>query len=436
MEDHAAVGMTVWQREVQEEAEEEYPPRIAAAVAHPERYSDPERFPKLALLVSGAVMVQKTLAPELTRVLLGLAFDVALTVGASSRFREHEEFGRSVLALIDVLDETGAPVSGLLLSAARFQALFANGDRSRLDLIVRAVAASRTADERIAALLTMSRSRTDISDYQGARAALAECALLVRQESTSHWGAEYEHSLGLTHYYADPERAAAHFEKSVELGRSVIDRPGVSQAVASSLHYLGRFSAERRDYARALDLYAEGERLSDRRLSSHGYYHQRVAEILVVHGTIEEAAYHLTRSQQTFDQAAQRSSALALLGGTWTDFFLRTGDLDQAEDAVADAIKLSRKEEGGARIELVLLAKRLRLLIRQRRLSALLVLLCRAAWLYVREELDHNPVTAVRQTLVVARQGARMVRPGGGSPGRQPLICPCGEDHRAGGTAG
>ncbi|MFD9043826.1 tetratricopeptide repeat protein [Streptomyces bottropensis] len=430
MEDRAASAMTVWQREVREEAEEEYPQRIAAAVAHPERYADPERFPRLARLLGGAVMVRKTLPPQLTQALLGLAFETVLTVGASSRFREHEEFGRSVQALIDVLEATGTPVSGLLLSAARFQALFANGDQSRLDLIVRAVDASRTVDERIAALLTMSRSRTDISDYQGARAALDECAGLVRQESAAHWRAEYEHSLGLSHYYADPERAAEHFEKSVRFGQPVLGRPGVSQAVASSLHYLGRFAAEGGEYARALELFVEGESLSDRRLTSHGFYHQRLAEILVAHGTVEEAAHHLARSQQTFDQAAQRSNALALLGGTWTDFYLRTGDLHQADDAVSQAIEQSRKEKG-ARIELVLLAKRLRLLLRQRRLGALLVLLCRAAWLYMRYELDCNPVTALRQTLVVARQGARMVR-SGASPGGQPLVCPCGENHRGG----
>ncbi|MBM9618842.1 tetratricopeptide repeat protein [Streptomyces zhihengii] len=425
-----AAGLGAWRRALEEEGRAVYPGRIADAVAHPERYTDPDRFPRLAALVSGAVLVRGDLAPETTRELLGLAFDVVLTVGTSSRFREHEDFGRGVLALIDAVEEAGAPVSGLLLSAARFHALFANGDRFRRDLIVRAVAVSRDSDERVAALLTMSRSRTDVSDYEGARAALDECAGLMETPGGARWVAEYEHSLGLTYYYADPPRAAHHFERSVALGRDrAAADAAVRHAVASSLHFLGRHAAERGEHGRALRLYTEGEALSDGRLTAQGFFHQRVAEILVAHGTTREARYHLTRSQQTFEQAAQRSSALALLGGTWAEFYLRTGDGGRALRVVSDAVELSRREEGGARIELVLQAKRLRVLIRLRRPAAAAALLCRAARLYLRTEVERRPLPALRQTLVVARQAVRMLRPSSGTAAARPLDCPCGAAH-------
>ncbi|MER5790623.1 tetratricopeptide repeat protein [Streptomyces sp. NPDC001980] len=373
-------------------------------------------------------MVESSLTAEMIGDLLTLAFETSLTVGAGSRFREYEEFRQSTLALIEILDRRGAPVSGHLLSAARFEALLANGDRTRRDLITRAVAASRTADERIRALLTQSRARTDVSDYRGAQQALAECAELLEDETAAEWRPEYQHSLGLTYYYSDPVQAAHHFEESVRLGRPLLDRLGTSQPVASSLHFLGRAAAERGEFDRALRLYVEAEATSDDYLSGHGFYHQRMAEVLIDHGSTEEAEFHLRRSQQTFDQVGQQSHGMALLFGTWSRFYVRTGQLGRAEKALAEGIDKSRREKG-PRVELVLLAQKLHLRLRQRRLAGLALLMARAAWLYLREELVRNPLQAVRQAIVVARQSRHLLR--SSNSGGRVLVCPCGEDHRS-----
>lgn len=418
-----------WQQELMAEARREYPVRIAHAVAHPEAFATTERIPRLVRLLNGALVVADSIESERMSSLLDLAFKSLLTVGAGSRFREYEEFGRDALSLINILAERGAPVSMQLLSAARFHALLANGDDVRRGFIERAVASSQSAGERTMALLTLSRYRTDVSDYHGARRALAECAELLRDEALASWRPEYEWSLGLTYFYADPARSSQHFEEAVRLGRPVLDNPSVGQSVASSLHYLGRLAATQQDFASALNLFVQAEQLSDGSQIGPGFYHQRMAEVLIDHGTLLEAEFHLLQSQRMFDQVGQRSSGMSLLGGVWSRFYLRAGKFDKAEAALAAAIAKSRTENG-PRIELMLLAEKLRLRVRQRRLFDLPFLLFRAAWLYARAESNRSPAKAARQLVIVGRQAVRMLLPRRRSSAA-PLSCPCGENHVA-----
>jgi tetratricopeptide (TPR) repeat protein len=373
--------------------------------------------------------VQGSLQPLLQRLLLAAMRLCALVhaLALPSRLRRHL-FLRDALSLIDILAERGAPVSEHLLSAARFQALLANGDHVRRGFIERAVTSSQSADERMRALLTLSRYRTDVSDYHGARRALAECAELLGDEDLAPWRPEYEWSLGVAHFYADPARSSGHFEEAVRLSRPLLlDSPGVRQPLASSLHYLGRLAAAGQEFARALELFVQAERVSDDYLSSHGFYHQRVAEVLIDHGTLPEAEFHLLQSQRTFDQVGQKSSGMSLLGGLWSRFYLRGGEFNKADAALTAAITKSRTEEG-PRVELMLLAEKLRLRVRQRRLFGLPVLLCRAVWLYARAESNRSPAMAVRQLVIVGRQAVRMLLPRRHSSAA-PLSCPCGGNH-------
>lgn len=422
-------GPTPWQRRLMAEGHREYPVRISYAVAHPEAFATSESIPRLARLVNGALVVADTIESERITSLLDLAFETLLTVGAGSGFRDYVELRDDALRLIDILAKRGAPISNHLLSAARFQSLLANSDSHhvRRTFIERAVSSSQSADERIRALLTLSRYHTDVSDYDGARHALDECAELLRDEALALWRPEYVWTLGLTYFYADPARSSRNFEEAVRLGRPILDNPVVRLPVARSLHYLGRLAASRHEFARALELFVEAERISNDDLIGHGFYHQRMAEVLVDHGTLEEAEFHLRHGQLAFDQVGQKSSGMALLGGTWARFYVRVGALDKADVALAAAIAKSRAEES-PRIELILLAEKLRLRVHQRSPFGLPTLLLRAGWLYLGGESNRSPASAVRQFVIVGRQAARMLRPPQhGST--TPITCPCGEDH-------
>ncbi|MEV7331386.1 hypothetical protein [Micromonospora sp. NPDC093244] len=389
---------------------------------------------KLVTLTGGVLfaadrMESSTIGPFVT-----LSIDTLLTVGAGTDFRDYEEFLANALDLIHVLARRGAPVSSHYLSAARFQASIANGAALRRYFIEQAVATSRTVDEEAAALLTLAKYLVDVSDYDAARSALQRCSVAMSRVDEAHLRVDHAMTLGMTYYFSEPETSRAHFESAITIGRNHSTDRRVRQPLAMALHYLGRLSADGGEPAVAIRLFCEAEAFSDDYLTGHGYFHQRIAEVLVDHGSLQEAEYHLEAAKRTFTIVGEASSGSHVLHGTWARWFVRAGDLRSAVDTLQAALQQSRRH-GVPRVELILLAEMLRVQLKRRRIDAATLILARAGIVYLRSESVRGPAQFVRQALTVFRRAVRMLRTpqtvGTVGPEARPLPvrCPCGADH-------
>lgn len=405
-----------------------YPTKIERALADPAQYSHTERVPQLAQLLDGALKFPDEIAAEQLSGLMDLAFRVVLKVGAGSTYRGYEEFLEYALRLIQVLQARGAPTTQLLLSAARFQACLANGDPARRSLIERAVEAAQDTPDRVIARLHLARFHIDISDYAGAHRHVAECRAAIGAEQDGPLGLDLETTAGITHYYIDPKTARRHFDAAVNLGHRFGAHPAASQPMATALHYLGRLAADRKEYQLALEYLVQGEQRSDDYLTGHGFYHQRLAEILTDHGPASEARYHLCRAEETFARVGQVSTGLTLLQGSWARWYLRQGDFARAERNLTSAIEVSRRESA-PRVELILQAELLRLRLRQRTLGGALRVLARAGMLYVSGESSSSRRHVLQQAQTIAAMASRYLRPRPIPPDQPPVTCPCGADH-------
>ncbi|KKK06924.1 hypothetical protein [Micromonospora sp. HK10] len=425
---------TTWQRRFDAEGERQFPRLAQAALADPGKHASARGVRKLVTLTGGVLFAADHMDSSTIGRFITLSIDTLLTVGAGTDFRDYEEFLANALDLINLLRARGAPVSGHYLSVARFQAGIANGAALRREFIEQAVATSRTGDEEATALLTLAKYLIDVSDYDGARSALLRCSVAMREVDEAHLRVDHATTLGMTYYFSEPAISRAHFESAVTIGRNHSTDRRVRQPLAMALHYLGRLSADGGEPADAIRLLCEAEALSDDYLTGHGYFHQRLAEVLVDHGPLWEAEYHLRAAERTFAIVGEASSGLHVLHGTWARWFVRTGDLQSAVDTLRAAVQRSRRH-GAPRVELVLLAEMLRVQLKRRRIDAATLIMVRAGIVYLRSESIRGPAQFVRQALTVFQRAVRMLRTPrivgtAGSEDRSlPIQCPCGADH-------
>ncbi|MFD4559088.1 tetratricopeptide repeat protein [Streptomyces sp. NPDC058469] len=427
-----------WAERIADAGRRQWADRIHQAMASPERFRQRSELMELVNLVRLALVVQRRCQTQDLTTLLDLSFEALLTIGAAGLqqddaedetegFRGHNDFLREALQLIDILEQRGASVSPQYLAAARFQAGVLNGSADRRHYIERAVDTAQQPQEQVTALLTLARFHVDIGQYAQARKVLQICGPLINQE-LQIFRTDFERSLGLTYYYSHPRMARQHFENAVASARDFPNDPHVQQAMAAAHHYLGRLAADSGDHYRAIELFAEADSQHDGYIASHGFYHQRVAEILVDHGTLEDTAYHLDQAEQAFDRVDHDSNGRTLLAGTRARFHRRQGNVQTAEEILERFVAKSRATRE-PRIELVLLAELLRLRIYQRAWPHVPQILLRSAHLYLRHESGASPKTAL-QFVTVFRKGWRMLRPRPSSDGQVLLPCPCGvENH-------
>lgn len=425
---------TRWQRRFDAEGERQFPRLVEAALTNPEQYASTHAARKLVILMGGVLFAADEIDSDTIDHFVTFSIDTLLTIGAGSGFRDYEEFLDNALDLVRVLETRGAPVSSHYLAAARFQAGIANGAALRRNFIERAVATSRTDDETAAALLALAKYLVDVSDYDGARAALVRCSAAIGGSEQAHLRVDHAVTLGLTFYFSEPDSSRTHFETAVTIGRNHTTDRRVHQPLATALHYLGRLAADGGEPADAVRLFCEAEGFSDDYLTGHGYFHQRVAEVLVDHGSRKEAEYHLRAAERTFTIVGQASSGLHVLHGTRARWFVRTGDLQSALETLRAAVRDSRRH-GAPRVELVLLAEMLRVHLKRHRIDAAIPVLVRAGLVYMRSESIHKPAQFVRQSITVLQRALRMLRTpraaGTSGPDFRPVLieCPCGADH-------
>jgi tetratricopeptide (TPR) repeat protein len=423
----AQSALSEWQRLFECRARTRFPEKVARALAEPAPYTRMDAVPELATLLQGAVVAAPQIDAATLFGLVELSFETVLTAGVARDFGEYAQFFDSALQLIDVLRRRHHSTTMLRLAAARFEARVGNGNRRRRSLIEEAVAASLDSGEHVAALLTLAKFHIDVSDYRASRRVLTDCRRIVVAGVPAEFVVDVQTTTGISYYYTDPDKARRYFERAVALGQERMSEPRVNQAVASAIHYLGRLAHDRGDQQVALEHYVTAERLSDNYLSGHGFYHQRLAEILVVHGPVEQAHHHLVRAGAVFARAGQVSIAIAVLDGTWMRYHVRLGHIGEAERIAVHGLALSR-EHIGPRAEMVLLVELLGLRVRQRRWRAAVPLVLRGASLFLRVEAAGGVIGSVRQFGTIWRRLAPMLR---SRSARQPVLvsCPCGDDH-------
>ncbi|MFE0252244.1 tetratricopeptide repeat protein [Streptomyces sp. NPDC059010] len=430
---HDQEALSKWQLLSLREATREFPLRIDAALAAPSSFAATAQIPRLATLLDGALLVQEELDSPRLGDLVALAMDTFLTVGAGSEYRYYTEFLADALELIQTLEGRGAAVSSHYLAAARFQAGLANGDPVRRGFIERAVSIAHPGRERLVAQLTLARFCVDTSEYSQAREVLARCENALSTDGAGFLRADFETTTGLSYYYTDPTTAREHFEKAVRLGRQGPDVPAVTQPMATALHYLGRLAAARGEHRAAIELFAEAEQCSDDYLTGHGYYHQRIAEILIDHGPADDARYHLRRAEETFALVGQRSNGYQLLQGTWARWHLRQGETVEASKILNTAITAAQRERA-PRVQLVLMAELLRVRWRQHRLISMAGLLAGAVVVYLSGEVGGGVRGMARQGVTVLRMSLRFFIPQrktATADGAETSLrsCPCGTLH-------
>ncbi|GAA2845469.1 hypothetical protein Acy02nite_46900 [Actinoplanes cyaneus] len=422
-----------WARLFEETAHRKFPPRIKDAVADPGRFADPGELPQFVTLLSAGLLVSEHADTAMLADLVERSITTMLTVGPGPDFRDHEELLSTAVRLIDVLARRGERTTQLYLLAAQFRAGYANTDAVRNAYVERAVSSAQDDRELASAMLFQARFHADLSDYPKALTVLDQCRPLVAKTALSDLRAEWNAACGLAHYYNEPATARRFFEEAIRVGSDHPDSTSARRAVGNALHFLGRIAADEGEYHRALTLYIEASRLSSEFKTGHGYYHQRVAEVLVDHGDLDEAQYHLEEAEKLFKAVGQVSNGLQLLQGTWARWHLRAGQVDDAVRSLSLAIASSRSERA-ARVELILLAEMLRVRLRQRKPFAIAAVLSRAGRVYLTAEAIRSPRAFIRQTVAVADRAITFLRvrkapTGAGKASPDQVRCPCGAKH-------
>jgi len=345
-----------------------------------------------------------------------------------------DEFAGSSRRIIDCLVERDRPVTDLLLAEARYHAVSSNGGAQRREAITRAIQLSRTPEERINATLTLALLNIDISGYDEARRLVTECSAVAQDAGLS---AEFASDLllvtGISYFYSDLDLAERYFCAIIERNEPA-RFPELREPIGAARHYLARIAKARGQHQLALDTYVAAQPEGTGLLGSLGFYHLRLAEVLLDHGPLAEAAYHLHESQRLFTQGRQFQTAGTLLDAAWARYFMQVGDYARADVLLSGADKLARQDRH-VRGELLLLVQLARLRLSQRRPISAGALFVRSAWVFLRAEAQPGWWHAPRQLLGGIRTMLPLLR--GASHRRRAAVlvhCPCGADHASPGN--
>lgn len=352
--------------------------------------------------------------------------------GPGADFRRQQEFIAATNAAIRNFAEQGMPTADLLLAQASYYANIENNGAGRHRAIQNAIEASQNADERLRALLMMSKFLIDSSSYAKARTILDECSSVATVTDTGQsLLPDILTSRGMSYFYGDHQTAERYFTEAIEVARESQPVPAVGKAAATAYHYLGRIKAAQRHWNEALYFMVQGRQSADSSRGSVAYYHLRLAEVLLGAGIISEARYHLVQSSRLFAFVQQSSTGQVQLDLVLARLELLNGNLTRAEDLLQNAIVTAR-EHSYPRGELQGLAELLRLQIARARLLSAAGTLGRGLIVFFLNEAKGG----ARHLLTEIRTAAKFV-PGPRLPSRWRPVktvasgvhCPCGADH-------
>ena len=422
-----------WQRALQDSV----PKRLVAAMAH---YPTPdvtlEAPPDVVQLVG---LLQNAVAHNLANsspvfvTYLKYLFELMSLQGPGPKFRLVQEFIDTTEKGIKKIASEGGHVTDLWLAQADYHARTSNRDRRRCEAIRRAVDASMSDAERLRAMLIFTTYHIDGSGYRKARELLEECAKLATRipDGELHMP-DILVTRGISYVYSNPSRADALFQQGISLGEQYSSDPEVRNAIRAAYNYRGRLKAAQGDYVDALRYLVKAREYALGRLADSAFFHLRLAEILMDHGPIYEARYHLDQSAKTFDQARDLSLGAAQLSSAWARYFLRMGDKPKAERLLKESAR-SIRQGPTPRVELKCLVELAQVQLSRFKLVSASLTLARLMFVLCARELPSGRMFSLSEFRALASFAPRILRfPPFGSRGAQetyPVTCPCGAAH-------
>lgn len=352
--------------------------------------------------------------------------------GPGADFRRQQEFIAATNAALRTFAEHGMPTTDLLLAQASYYANIENNGAGRRSAIQAAIEASQNANERLRALLTMSKFLIDSSSYAEARTILDECSSLATvADAGVTLMPEILTTRGMSYFYGDHQAAERHFTEALEAARKSPQLPAIGKATATAYHYLGRIKAAQQHWSEALYLMTQERQSADSSRGSEAYYHLRLAEVLLGAGIISEARYHLVQSSRLFASVQQSSTGQVQLDLVLARLELFNGNRPRAEDLLRNAVATAR-EHSYPRGELQGLAELLRLQVARAGLLAAAGTLVRGLIVFFRNEARGGGRHLLTAIWTAAKFVPRPDRPSHSHPVKtvaSEAYCRCGADH-------
>ncbi|MDF9817210.1 hypothetical protein [Streptomyces sp. SPB162] len=353
---------------------------------------------------------------------------------SSSSFGEDKAFlGKAVRAVQAISDAAGG-TTALWLAVATCHANLDNASDERQRAIHNAARFAAVNDDAVRSRNVLAHYLIDTSQYAKALRILAntEAQFAASAVAASHW-AELLAARGMCYFYTDPDGADAWFQRAIAVGSGdaaadLRDDPLLAQAVSTALHYRGRVAASRGEYQSALLHFVEAQELAPGRLVGRGFHHVRLAEILLRHGPIHEAEYHLLEAERINHQARQFGVGAAQLQNAWAEFHIVKGDHQRAEHSLRKALQAAQSNNAPRNVlQFAWALGRLHLSRRQPFHAAPYMTL--AVFVLLRRELlgNRHLLRNVRALLAHVPGALRRGRSGAGSTVVVP--CPCGSTH-------
>jgi tetratricopeptide (TPR) repeat protein len=364
---------------------------------------------------------------------LEFALDAAVMAGAGRSFTMNEDFLSAADRIIELLAEHGRPISDLLLAKARYHAVLDDRGKSRGEAIIQAIEVSTTVSESTRAMLTLAKYYIDHSKYRKARKVVRRCSeMLAGSEHQEIHQPDLLVTTGISYFFTDINRSESYFTAALREGASYADEPDVQSAVATAYHYIGRILAARDEYKDALESYVTGQKYSPQRLASTGWYHLRMADVLLDCNSLEDAFYHLEQARKIFEQGQVISSGNVVLGSTDSRYHVMIGQPDSANEILEKAAVRAR-EDRYPRGELICLIQLMRSRFRQKRYLSCLAAAKRAVWVFIHSEAESGFSALPSQLRTGSLIAYRILRSwssnGGVTRTDVSVWCPCGDNH-------
>jgi tetratricopeptide (TPR) repeat protein len=354
--------------------------------------------------------------------------------GAGESFRRRDEFIGALNRAVTSLSERGQPTADLHLAAATYYATVSNGADEREQAIQSAVNTARDPVEKLRALITLAKYYIDVSGYTEARKILDECEALALSVPEYHGLLMVDVLLtrGLATFYGNPRQALTYFRQAVDMGETLDSSREVNDTVATAHHFIGRIQALDGHYQEALTSMVEGQRRRERTEGSDrkalGFYHVRLAEILLEVGCVDSANYHLEECGRVFRALQESSTGEATLDAALARVHLLQGHISKASELIDVAVARARRDRH-PRAELDYLFQRLYLSVRLGDLAGVMQALRRALplWWSTEASSGHrfNAAAITRALRVAIILGARRLRVTRKHQQKEEVICPC-----------
>lgn len=334
-----------------------------------------------------------------------------------------------LMILIERLHVDGAPTAALWISFSRFRRLPAGAGGGRRAILVQALEASRTPAEEVEAALHLSQIEIDRSRFRASR----KWSQYARRTAADDPSLAYECEVrclardGWSYFYTERKRAAVLFEECIEMAGENLETRNMRDAVAMSVHFLGRLDERNGNIEDALVRYVRADELaSDGNLFSRAFFHLRLSEVLLSFGVIEQAKFHIDEATRLFDATPEWTDGRTLMANTWASYYARLNNYESARDVLQHGLELARIG-GFLRAELLLGFRLAMLFARAGGVPRAIVELARACLVFAKIVVDSPRnvlaigVLRLRSLLTMGRAPTALNTGLAGA-----VVCPCG----------